>query len=521
MKPIAYRAGALLAPILILAGCSHTIPDTTRKPQPPAQLGKTPPVIAPLSAAGKQSQAPESLLPVTLTADLSPVQQIIQTALPERFTDEHHPLGRDYRWRFIREGDPQVKIQDGLVTYHAVYRGEIESTAARACRLDPLYPVLEGTGRLTLREQDEGLFVIMTDPQSSITLKPESDSKCNMFNIPVKDQLAELFTQEAVTQQIARSVEQAGFSIPVGLVWERLQDPRLLGSGTNQLCFYGKARDVTVGSMKGPARQTTIMGIARQTPVAMYQTPCQKPTTGMPMKVHMDAAAAAVHEGQPYTILLTVPVPYAVLTQQMQERLFHQDVKLPTTFGATLLIERAVASDVSGHTLLSLDTSGDVNGTLYYWGTPQLERDGSVIAFPDLQMANETKVALDEVKAGYWQIVDQELRERLRQAATVDLSQRLANMKGTLSGRHTSGGLAMDLLLARQQAGQVLSTKDALIADVLLEGTGSAAAQLPLKQQAQRDAIDRTATERPASDAAPPRSARAPEDRPTDGVSRP
>ena len=68
-----------------------------RRPQPPAQLGKTPPVIAPLNPAGKQAQAPESLLPVTLTADLSPVQKVIQAALPERFTDENHPLGQSGR----------------------------------------------------------------------------------------------------------------------------------------------------------------------------------------------------------------------------------------------------------------------------------------------------------------------------------------------------------------------------------------------------------------------------------------
>src|SRR5215510_11855301 len=116
--------------MLILAGCSHTIPETTSKPQPPAQLGKTPPVIQPLSANQKQAQAPESLLPVTLTADLTPVQKSIQSALPEQFTEEHHPLANDYRWRFIREGEPQVQIQDGLVKFNATYRGEIESTAA-------------------------------------------------------------------------------------------------------------------------------------------------------------------------------------------------------------------------------------------------------------------------------------------------------------------------------------------------------------------------------------------------------
>jgi hypothetical protein len=262
-----------------------------------------------------------------------------------------------------------------------------------------------------------------------------------------------------------------------------------IGAANNKLCLYGKAKDFAVGSMKGPAQNTTITGVARQTPVALFQTPCQKPSASR-LKVHMDNAAAAFQEGQPYKVLLSVPVPYAVLNQQLQERLYHQEVHLPTTLGSTLMIERVVASDVSGRTLLAVDTSGDVKGTLYYWGTPHLEREGNIIAIPDLQIANETKIALEEIKSGYWQMVNNELEPRLRDASTIDLSQRIASMKHALSGQHQSGGLAMDLLLAKQEAGQVASTKDALIADVLLEGTASASGRLPVKQASRSDVME-------------------------------
>jgi hypothetical protein len=482
----------------VLAACSHTIPESATKPQAPPQLGKTPPVIQPLNASQKQAQAPESLLPVTLTADLTPVQKTLQAALPERFTEEHHPLSSDYRWRFIREGEPHVQIQDGLVKFNAIYRGEIESTAARACRLDPLYTVLEGTGRLVLREQDQGLLVTMSDPQTSFTVKPESDTKCNMFNMPVQDQLAELFKQEAVKQQIAQSIEQGGYIIPLNLLWDRLQEPMPVGTATNKLCLYGKAKDFAVGSMKGPGQNTTISGVARQSPVALYQTPCQK-ATAAPLKVHMDNTAAVLQEGQPYKVLLSVPVPYAVLNQQLQEKLYHQEAHLPTTLGSTVVIERVSASDVTGRTLLAVDTSGDVKGTLYYWGTPQLEHDGNIITIPDLQIANETKMALEEIKSGYWQMVNDELQPRLRQASTIDLSQRIGTMKQALSGQHKSGPLSMDLLLAKQEAGQVVSTKEALVADVLLEGTASAAGRLPIKQASRTDVMHPASVDSAAS----------------------
>jgi hypothetical protein len=108
--------------------------------------------------------------------------------------------------------------------------------------------------------------------------------------------------------------------------------------------------------------------------------------------------------------------------------------------GSTVVIERVSASDVTGRTLLAVDTSGDVKGTLYYWGTPQLEHDGNIITIPDLQIANETKMALEEIKSGYWQMVNDELQPRLRQASTIDLSQRI----GTGLERPTQVGPALD-----------------------------------------------------------------------------
>lgn len=504
----------LLPMLAIVAGCSHMIPPSDRTPQPPPQLGKTPPVIEPLSASHKQTPAAESLLPVTLTADLSPVQRIIQAAVPKEFVETNHPLAPSYRWRFIREGEPKVFIQDGLVKFQAVYRGEIESVAARACRLDPIYPVLEGTGRLMLKEQEQGLLVTMSDPQTSISLKPESDNKCNMFNIPVKDQMAELIRQEAIKQDIAQSVERAGFTIPLQLVWQRLNEPVVLSvaPANTQVCLYGRVKDFTVGSLKGPAQQTTITGFARQTPIAIHQSPCQRPAI-TPLKVQVGNNAAAMAEGQPYNVLLSVPISYALFTQHLQNRLFHQEINLDTTFKDKLLIERVIPSDANGRVLFAVETSGNVNGILYYWATPELANDGNRVTFPDLQMASETKAALDDIKVGYWQLVDQELRERMRQAATIDLSQRIGNMKAAMSGQHQSGTLAMDLLIGRQEAGQVYSTHDALITDVLLQGTASATGRLPLEQQARTAPVENAPFDREPV-ATPPRSARMPEDRP-------
>jgi hypothetical protein len=87
------------------------------------------------------------------------------------------------------------------------------------------------------------------------------------------------------------------------------------------------------------------------------------------------------------------------------------------------------------------------------------------------------------------------------------LAQRIGSLKHALSGQHKTGGLAMELLMTHQEAGQVSSTKDALVADVLLEGTASATGRVPVKQQAQSEEIERTRLMEAPTDNAPRKAA--------------
>jgi hypothetical protein len=68
-------------------------------------------------------------------------------------------------------------------------------------------------------------------------------------------------------------------------------------------------------------------------------------------------------------------------------------------------------------------------------------------------------------------------------------------------------------LIGRQEAGQVTSTKDALVADVLLEGAASATTRLPMEQQTQSELTGRTLLKRAPTDNAPSKAARIPEGR--------
>lgn len=469
------RAMGLLVCMAVAAACSHTMPQYTAKPdQAPQYTAPTPATIhVPVS------QLPDSSLPMTLVIDLSALEQTLQTTMPERFNETGSPLKNDYRWDFVRDGQPQVSIVDGVVTMQTTYTGDIEGrTMARGCRLDPIYPVLETTGQLEVRQDRDALVLSLKNPQMTIGLKAESESKCNMFNIPVKDQLAELLNRGALVQRIKQAVDEGGFTIPLQQVWTRLESPVAItvANINSQACLYGKPTELAIGTLKGTVQRMTIPIVVKETPTATFETSCSK-SANTSMKVTLGSALLA---GQPYKVLASVAVPYAVLNQALQEKLFHQQLTFGELMKDNLVIDQTTASDSSGTVLIAIQTTGDLKGTIYYWGTPRLENASSVLTIPDLQMASESKKMLDDVKIGYWQLLDQQLRDKLQAAARVDLSDRIAKMKMALTGTHTNGDLTMDVAIARQQSQRAYSTPGTLVADILFDGTASASARVAM-----------------------------------------
>ena len=128
---------ALVPIVLVTGACSHTIPQAATKPVPPPITSAVPSFTA---MNREQPKAPLSQMPLQIKTDLTPVQTAIREAVPERFTEVGHALEKDFRWTFVRNGPPQVRIQDGMVAVHAEYKGDIETRGgARTCRLEPVY----------------------------------------------------------------------------------------------------------------------------------------------------------------------------------------------------------------------------------------------------------------------------------------------------------------------------------------------------------------------------------------------
>ena len=90
---------------------------------------------------------------------------------------------------------------------------------------------------------------------------------------------------------------------------------------------------------------------------------------------------------------------------------------------------RVTSADVYGEgsqVVIKLTFSGDLNGTAYLKGTPVYDPDTRMLSFPDLDYTLDTNEAL--LRTANW-FAQGQLRDRLRERFTVDMTQPVENMK--------------------------------------------------------------------------------------------
>ena len=191
---------------------------------------------------------------------------------------------------------------------------------------------------------------------------------------------------------------------------------------------------------------------------------------------------------------LSVPVPCCRSQSTITREADHQEAHLPTTLGSTpSSVAWSPLTSTAGRCSPSIRLYA-VKGTLYYWGTRL--NTGQHHHVPDLQIANETKIALRDFKSGYWQMVNDE-RSRACGKPRPLTCPRGSAIKHALSGQHKAGGLAIDLLLAKQEAGQVVST-GCVGRRRVVKGTASRQ-PLPVKQASRTDGIQPATADRSAT----------------------
>jgi hypothetical protein len=183
-----YRFVRDLLPVIVLAmltavGCAENkIPRSHAKPTPPP-LASAIPTFDPIKQP--VSEPVESKMPFIITTDLTPLQQAIKAAVPEVITNAKHRRAGDGRFDFVRDGEPQVSIQDGLVAIRANYRGDNQGSAiAQACRPEQYRGVLNGSGQLKTKQQDDLLVFQFNPAQVNFDVTSPIDSTCTPPSFP-------------------------------------------------------------------------------------------------------------------------------------------------------------------------------------------------------------------------------------------------------------------------------------------------------------------------------------------------
>ena len=468
---------ALFPFVALATACTHTVephrPEASKSPAMSVKLAPRSGSTASTGTSLPMARPIESDLPVSLTGDLTPLHEAVRAAVPEAFDEKRSPLGADFRWSFKRQGEPQISVENGQLLVHADYRGEIEarSTTARACRLDPLYPTLDWKGRLKTKQDGPNLVMYLEAPEVSVGLKPESDNKCNMFAMPLKEQLMELVNPKDVKEQMTQAITESGVTIPIHAAWEQLHGPYVspVSSLNTRLCIYPDPSQIFLEPVIGPLQQAVLRGMAKVDAHAHLNQSCERPRVETE---RITASAPSAPFASSFVLTAMLPVPYPTFSQRLQDKLFHTQVSLleESMFGERkLIIEKASVQGAGEKVLITVDTSGYVNGPIYFAGSPQLK--GTTVSVPDLQMDTETRRLLDAEKAGLWNRVDHVLKDKVRQAAQIDVGDQVTAVKNAVAGPHKAKDFTLDISVSQIRPQRVYTTGEGVVMDLLLEGT--------------------------------------------------
>ena len=494
--------GAVPGLCILAAACTHDIPAHSARVYPdvqPVQPVNTQPVqpvyplhgqpviipahraTPPVATIVTSSRANPSVsaIPLTLTGDLTPLERIVRTSLPESFNEVGHPLSSDFRWNFVRSGEPQVVIQDGMITMRGDYVGSIETkgVTARACRLNPVYPVIEETAQLDVRQIGDNAVIGLVNPRMRVWLKPESDARCNMFNVPLAEQVRELINADIVHARMTNAIEQTGMRIRA----DGLYGPfaYAMQPANARLCVYPAPQQVTVGTLEGNQHQAVLRTMAVVSPTAVVGGTCP-PASVSPVPVRV----GPVPPEQPLTIVSGVLLPYETLSDTVESRLRFSEIQVGPN-GETVQIERVRASDASGRVLYAIDTNGYLRGTLYFWGTPQLQTQPNgrlALSIPDLRLDPESRRMLDTIDPALGSTFEQKMTWKVRDASNVDLSDRIAMVQTAVASPFQTGDMTVTLTPVSLRPGEVYSTPQGLVTDVTMEATGNAVGKFYIVQ---------------------------------------
>jgi hypothetical protein len=414
---------------------------------------------------------------VSSAVDLAPLKEAIDKAAPPVLDGKDSArigmLGElGATWHLTRkpiavaavDGAIEVKIAAaGEVTlsrgnFHCTSKDAGVELVARA------RPRLDGKGDLAFTD-------------SKVESRPLGTLSCSGVPVPLDLVLAPAFDLAGRGLSAAMSQMIVPLGPLVRAALDELAAPRPISIAGAPACLDLAPRELVLAPLGGSGDRLALRAGADVAPrISLGKCPPATPA-------HWDEV---VVREEKLTPRFKVAVAAAVSGAEMEQRLGAALIGHHLGDGGDLTVDKVTVGDANGRILLKLDVSGTVRGSLYLWGTPEIREEAGriVLDAPDLQAALETRTLLDRLKVAVWTARGGDLVAAAKKAVRTDLTERLAEARGALTGRWIRNGndwvrsdekkhLALNLRLDRITPGAVSSRPGALLAAAVIEGEAS------------------------------------------------
>lgn len=419
-----------------------------------------------------------SSLRVPVAIDLSSILAQAESSVPREFkaTDdwtivERNAVG-DIGLRFEAVRDP-LKIE--LRGQRLVARARVRYWVEVAQRVPK--PIIGGSfwqkigscGRgEPMREVEVGIesaLSVNTNWQltaKSVVSTPTFVNQCRMtfLKLNVTDRVAGAFRQalERAATTVDQQIAQKGNLRPQAeRIWSQLQIPIGLDSG-----FVLSINPTGAGilSIDGSARTVTAtFGITAQ-PYVVLGTP-----TAAPSKL-TTLAATRIAEG--FHVTIDGELTFDELNRQLAMRLGNSKQNID---GHEITVVAAEAYGSGDRIVLQLKLAGDVNGSIYFVGTPSYDPKTAILSLDDLDYSLETREAL--LSVADW-LYHQGFRETIVRKARWELQRGASQLRARIEkalNRELAPGVRMSATVSAVRPTGVFVTPTSLKARVVIDGT--------------------------------------------------
>jgi hypothetical protein len=449
------RVPAATLAAVTLAACAPVLPRYTL--HAPPQLADVRP--------------PRSVVFFQSEISLAPLRSALEQTLPAELADRRPlklgPLRAELHYHFER-APVEVRVTNSSLAVDVTFAGPVEiSGGSLHCHVDEARVRLRGAATPALDADGTLRFVI-----ERLLPEPQGPFVCGGIALPVGA------TLEAILAPLSTLITRGLRELPlplgplVGLGLHELAKPRAIDLPEHtHLCLDLQPESLVLAPLEQGSSESDLR-LRVGVDVAPRLTVGDCPPT-RPMNRNPRVLVRTVALGEQFTVEAAVAIPYYELRARLAPLI------LGKRFGESrhaLTVERLELGDAEGRVLAQVTVRGALRGTLYLWGTPRVrERDGRLmLEVPDLDVAVETRSALERLKLGLWQLAGGNLPALLRRTLTLDVTDQVRGLERALSRSRVlttePRRLVLTTELRRIEPGRARSIPGALVAYPLLVG---------------------------------------------------